>query len=732
MRDEDLSARYPSIVKGNDNSGGRAKQRRPELYPGEDTAAGNSNAAGSAGREGTICVKPIGVRQAEQGFELNFENANIADVAKAIFSDTLKQAYIIDPRVQGTVTLSTGRAVSRDDLLKSFEAAVKLNNGAMIADRSGYRIIPASEAASGDISRIERLSTTDAATPGFGVTVMPLRHTSGEAMMRLIEGFLARAGSVRTEATGNLLLIRGGARERESILDVVMTFDVDWLRGQSAGIFPLTHAAPDEMITELNQVMQTEGGSLTANLARFQPIARLNAVLVLTRRADHLKTIGEWIQRLDKSNAAGQSIYVYQVENGKAVDIAGLLNDTFGGGGGTPRRTPRSDIAPGREVAQGSSSGSFNSGAGGGPNSAPGSSPSATGQPSGSGQSGRPTLPRLSSPPGVSSVGPGASAGAGGATVDVKIIPDEANNTLIIRANQTEYQKILGALRQIDKPPLQVLINATIAEVTLNDALRYGVQVYLKGSKASGGYQAGPELALRPTFPGLNLMLGGVEDPRAVLDALSDVTTVKVVSSPSVVVVDNQAATLKVGDEVPISTQQAQNTTILNGPIINTIWSRETGVILKVTPRVNSSGLVTMEVEQEISQVANANTGNEANQNSLTPTISQRRISSTISVYTGQTVALGGLISEQTNRSRKSVPIVNQIPIFGDLLGKTDAQSKRTEMIVFIKPQIIRNGEDASRVSEELRGKLKSMAFEQVPQRSWTTKSSGGPAGSTK
>jgi general secretion pathway protein D len=241
-------------------------------------------------------------------------------------------------------------------------------------------------------------------------------------------------------------------------------------------------------------------------------------------------------------------------------------------------------------------------------------------------------------------------------------------------------------------------------------------------------------LTLAPSFPGLNLLLGAAGDPRMVLEALAGVTTVKVVSSPSVVVVDNQPATLKVGDEVPISTQQAQNVNDGNAPIINTIRFRETGVILKVTPRVNSSGLVTMDVEQEISQVAGNPDGTSAA--TLTPTISQRRIASTISVYSGQTVVLGGLISQQDNRDRKSVPLLNRVPLVGDLVGKTTTESRRTELIVFIKPQVIRNSTDHSRVSEEMRDKLRSMTFEPLPRnrlRDWRTHTRGkGEFGDTR
>jgi general secretion pathway protein D len=257
-------------------------------------------------------------------------------------------------------------------------------------------------------------------------------------------------------------------------------------------------------------------------------------------------------------------------------------------------------------------------------------------------------------------------------------------------------------------------------EVTLNDSLRYGVQVFLKGKNIAGGVSTsdtplGAKTPISPNNIGLNLLIGSLTDPKVVLDALSDVTEVKVVSSPSVVVVDNQPAILKVGDEIPVQTQQG--TLEGSGTLINSFQYRDTGVILKVIPRVNSTGLVTMDVEQEVSQVAAQNaTG------SLTPTVSQRQVASTISVYSGQMVALGGLISEQRDNDRTSVPIINQIPLFGELLGSTGKASKRTELIVFIRPQVIRDSRDARAVAEELRSRLKSLAPPPPPSAdSWRT-----------
>jgi general secretion pathway protein D len=448
-------------------------------------------------------------------------------------------------------------------------------------------------------------------------------------------------------------------------------------------------------------------------MVRFQPLQRLNAVLVLARQSGQLKRAADWIRRLDRSNEAGQDLHVYRVENGRAQDLAGLLNETLGTGGRGQRA--RTEVAPGRDVFKLGSRGTQPS------SSLPMSAPGQRGAQAQPLIAQLPTRRQPDSPPsgGAPVLPPGLAAGSEGAPPPIRITADEVNNLLLIYASPADYRRIANVLREIDRPPLQVMINATIVEVTLNDKLRYGVQVFLKGKHLSGGVISDTKLPIVPNNPGLNFIVGALTDPKVVLDALSDVTEVKVVSSPSVVVVDNQPAILKVGDEVPISTQQAQLLETNNNAIVNSIQFRDTGVILKVIPRVNSSGLVTMDIEQEISQVS-------PDSPALTPTISQRQVASTISVYSGQMVALGGLISEQRNRDKSSVPIVNKIPVLGDLLGSNGHELHRTELIVFIRPQVIRDSHDARHVAEELRSRLKSLAPPAPPTNGWHTQEASG------
>jgi general secretion pathway protein D len=438
-----------------------------------------------------------------------------------------------------------------------------------------------------------------------------------------------------------------------------------------------------------------------------------------------------WITRLDKSDTASTGIKVYHVRYGDAKQIAGLLNDIFGGRSGGGLDSASNQIAPGAGVAL-SSSGSDQPGLRiPGARTSPGSSPAGSsagfggaggvggGGVASQGASASDLVSSRSGPFGrgassgasSSSTFGSATSGAGGAGVlpGVRITADTVNNTLLIYANQESYRIIEQTLRQLDRPQLQVAIDATIAEITLNDSLSYGVQFFIKGmdvgahdDKGSAGLSTAASAIIGRTLPGFNFLLGPELEPRMILQALHNVTDVKVLSTPSVVVMDNQVATLQVGDQVPVATATATVIGATGAPIVNTIDYRNTGVILRVVPRINANGNVLLDIEQEISNVSStANTG------TLTPTVSQRKVKSSIGVANGQTVLLAGLISENTSGNRSGIPLVDQLGELGKLIGSNSKSTQRTELIIFIRPQIIRDGVDAMRVAEELRTKLR-------------------------
>jgi general secretion pathway protein D len=715
IRSIDLSPRFPNRVPAPDaNSGQRV---RAAEYPGSDQS---------------LVAAPLQAQPTASGdgFDLNFENTPVSSVAKVVLGDILGVGYIIDPRVQGTVSLASGRPVPKSDIIFVLENALRLSGVALIRDSAGYRLMPQVEAVG-----VGRADTASNVQPGFGVSVVPLQYVSAPTLIKLMESFVTKPGMVRADIGRNLILIQGTSSERRNAVDLVISFDADWMRGQSVGIFPVQNSNPEPIIAELEKIMDAGEGGLSQNVVKFQKIDRMNAVLAVTRKPDVLRTVETWVRRLDKADTARAGVHVYNLKYGEARQVASVLNSMFGSGGGSTSSidSPEGQLAPGSGYSSSSSATSSSSRL-----SAAGTTPSSSGglggQSPGGGFGAAPSSGGLGSvqsglgltnnaQSGASLLGGSTGSTSGGGTPilqGVRITADVVNNTLLIYASQENYSIIERTLRQIDRPQLQVGIEATVAEVTLNDNLSYGVQFFLasnnlglpadKGSVLNTTATGAPAAAttagsvagafINRAFPGFNFLLGPEAQPNAILDALHRVTDVKVLSNPSVVVIDNQVATLQVGDQVPISTGSATVLTT-NNTVVNTIDYRNTGIILRVVPRINANGNVRLNIEQEISQVP------QSSQNSLTPTVSERRVQSSISVASGQTVLLAGLISEQQSGGRSGIPVLDQIPGIGDAFSHTNKAITRTELIIFIRPQIIRDSVDAHFVAEELRTKLR-------------------------
>jgi general secretion pathway protein D len=657
-------------------------------------------------------------------------------VAKAVLGDIMGVGYSIDPRVQGSISLSSGKPVPKNDLLFVLENALRMRNVVLIRDTAGYRIIPMGDAVGGGNT------DTVAGRPeaGYGVSVLPLRYISGGALVKLLDSFATRPGMVRADPGRNLLLVQGTGPERRSTMETALSFDVDWMRGQSVGIFPVQHSNPEPIVAELEKILDSGEGGMSQGNVKFQVMARMNGILVVSKKPDLLRAAETWIKRLDTTDTNRTGVHVYRVNYGEAKQVAKVLNDIFGGGGGTSFDTPGS-VAP-RSAADRLSLGGNNSnsngqsGLGGSSSSGGGfgSSSSSSGGRSSGGSSGfQSTIGQSNGTGAAGSDGRSGMAGLGGMMgmggtgggnqpllEGVRITADASSNSLLIYASNENYQLILRTLGQLDRPQLQVAIDATVAEVKLNDTLSYGVQFYLQNNKlglvnttataapaAAGVSATGVATAaaslISQTFPGFNFLVGSQSQPNVIINALHSITDVKVLSNPSLVVTDNQVATLMVGDDVPISTGSANVLTSQN-TVVNTIDYRSTGIILRVIPRVSANGNVRLDIEQEISQVSNSGSASAQN---LTPTISQRKVKSSISVATGQTVLLAGLIQEQKETDHAGIPLLDQVPGFGNVVGNTGHNITRTELIIFIRPQVIRDSVDASYVAEELRTKLK-------------------------
>lgn len=654
------------------------------------------------------------------GYDLNFENAPVATVAKVILGDVLNVGYTIDPRVQGTVTLASVRPVPKADALYVLENALRMSGVALVRDRSGsYRLLPANEAGPGGIDH------SDYAEAGQGISVVPLRYVSAQTVFKLLDAFGVKASAVRPDNGRNTLMITGSGADRAAAIDTILSFDADWMKGQSVGIFPVRNSTPEQLISELEKIMDSGDGGLGQNVVKFQAIGRLNAILVVSKKPEYLKRASTWIARLDKSDTEAANMKSYPLRYGNSKQVVALLNEMLigpSGGSGFSLDSASSQISPGGGVSVSSSGSNSVASLSALPTAGAGAAVPVTGGP-GLSLGGRPapaSAPVQDSQPGNTPAS-STKAGTGGYLPNVRITADITNNAILVFANAESQRIVEQTIRQIDRPQRQIAIEATIAEVTLNDQLNYGVQYFLASQKgsisstipgvattgttaiepASNAVNAAAGALLGRVVPGFNLLVGAENSPRVILDALHNLTNVKVLSNPSLVVLDNQAATLQVGDQVPFSTGTATVLTA-NNTVVNTIDYKNTGIILRVLPRANANGNVVLDIEQEISSVSAASAG------SLTPTISQRRVKSSIAVTSGQTVLLAGLISETENKQRQGIPVLDSIPGVGDAFSHQTNTRARTELILFIRPTLIRDPVDAHVIAEEMRSKMNS------------------------
>jgi general secretion pathway protein D len=607
------------------------------------------------------------------GITLNFINADVRDVAKAVFGDFLGVNYTLGAGVQGTITVQTSKPVPRGEVLGVFEQILRMNGLAIVQNSGVYKVVLSADAP----REVTAPASTNSGTAeaGYGSQIVPLHYVAAAEMQRLLEGMQPAQAIVHADTGRNLLIIQGTQAERAAIVDEIALFDVDWLAGMSFGLFTPKYTDAKGLARELNQILGGVGGPL-AGIVKLIPIERLNTVLVISPQPRYLDQMQRWIARLDRPGVGSdRRIFVYAVQNGRASDLAGTLKKVlYGGNGGSATSATGGDTGDTTD------------------HTAP-PAPAGAGAPP---VSGAPPIPGGNS----SLVNDADNSGppAGSATITA----DETNNAVVIYGTPQEYQTIEAALRQLDSAPLQVLLEAAIAEVTLTNNLQYGVQYFYQPSdKHTFGLSNSDSINIGQVFPGFSYMFSEGTNIRVVLNTLAQVTHVEVVSSPEILVLNNHTATLQVGDQVPIATSQAVSVVGSSSPIVNTIEYRATGVILKVTPRVNQGGMVTMEISQEVSDVASTNTSTLDS-----PTITQRKIDSTIAVQDNETIALGGLIKNSTTRGSSGLPYLSELPVVGGLFGTKNNKVDRTELIVLITPHVIDNLQKARAVTEELRRKL--------------------------
>ena len=619
---------------------------------------------------------------------LNYPSVDVQAVAKAILGDILNLKYTIDPQVHAVVTVQTTTPIRRADVLGLFEEALKAGNLALTVRGGVYAIVPLS-AAQGAAGVVGPADT------GFGTETVILKYASAEELKKLLDPIVPGA-IAQADTAQNVLIVQGTTTQRKSIRELVKQFDVDWLRGMSFALFIPQRTDARLIAPELDKLLNGPG-SQTAGMVRLITMEHLNGILAISAQPLLLEDVRRFVEVLDREGeGAEKRIFVYHVQNGRAADLGKVLDGAFGiavkttGGETNADSTDRT----------------------GGIASPFGTPPAQNGVPlGGMAYAGQISPPAGGGGPQNSRSHQDQTSGQGdqtnGEPNGTTITADETNNAIVVFSTPREYALIEDALRKLDVPPLQVYVDAVISEVTLNNNLQYGVQWYFQHGASSAGFTQGtpathPPSAPIPTqiFPGFSYLYQSA-DATVTLNALRNVTEVHVLSAPKLMVLNNHTATIEVGDQVPISTGSAVSTIGTNSPIVNSIEYQQTGVILKVTPRVNDNGLVLLDIDQEVSGVSNTTTSTLDS-----PTIQQRKITTSVAVQDGETISLGGLIKNSVTKTSSRLPLLGDIPILGNLFGSTGHILERTELLVLLTPRVVRTPVDADAITKELKEKI--------------------------
>ncbi|WP_225776186.1 type II secretion system secretin GspD [Pseudomonas sp. Marseille-Q5115] len=635
----------------------------------------------------------------EPSVAFNFNEQPIRGVINSILGDLLQQNYTIADGVKGDVTFSTARPVPRREALPILETLLSWTGNALVRDGNRYNVVPASQAVAGRL-----VPAMGMPAPGAGLTarLFTLDYISASEMEKLLKPFARDGAFLLVDPARNVLALAGTAEELANYERTINTFDVNWLKGMSIAVFGLQRANVTELMPELQRLFGPESATPLAGMLRFLPIERTNAIVAISPQPEYLNEVRRWIETIDRGGGNEPRMYVYDVRNMKATDLSRYLRQLYGNEAVTEEA--EAQVAPGLRTTTLSSGSRSGTSSTVGNSNLTGSSQGLgnlgnTGMSSGLSNAGTDTTRKTAEDSSESSSGVNTANDSG-----VRITAQKSSNQLIIRARPSQWDEIQSAIKRLDNPPMQVQIETRILEVSLTGDLSLGVQWYLGklagnsstsgventsgsgGGLGQGGAALGATDALYYSFVSSNLQIA--------LHALETNGNTRVLSAPSLVVLNNQQAQIQVGANIPI-TQTSVTTT--SESTYSSVEYVQTGVILDVVPRINPGGLVYMDIQQ---QVSDASDTTDANGN---PSISTRAVSTQVAVQSGQTVLLGGLIQQSESQTDSSVPYLARIPGLNWLFGNTSRSRGRSELLVLITPRLIGNSSQASQVTDQYR-----------------------------
>lgn len=620
---------------------------------------GGKNSRGKEGsRNGSESVSGTD----EQAIIINMENADLYEVV-LFFIDQLGLNAIIESNITGKITIHSAGGLERDDLLPLFYQILAINGLTAVEEGGFYKIIQMADAPR---SNVPLNIGSHGVSPGMQVQIIPLEFIEGEELVPILTPFISANGSLVAHADSNTLLLVDTKINIDKILKLVRSFDLDVFAPDNHRFFKIEYVASQDVVQTIKQILPFYGGEKSK--VEVISLDKLNSLLVLADHESVFDKVGELLVQLDQpSNDVESHIYIYFLKNSQADEMSGLLKSIF-----TKKTKEEIKIKKTDGQKTGLEQNPF-------------------------------SLDNTTKTAKVTRQTIGADYGSGSLRGDIKITSDEIRNALIIDAIPSDYRVVEKVLKRLDILPRQVLISVTIVDVALDDGLDLGVE-WTYQYQSGADYSASKRVVDAATgASGLLFSIGETLRWKADLSALAQKQRVDIVATPSVLASDNVAANIDISTEIPVASAQIQyDDTNSTNKTQTDIQYRNTGIILNVTPHINEFGLVSMDVNQEVSeQAASVEVGTASY-----PSFFKRSVKTTLTVNSDQTIIIGGLIREVKSDSSSGVPFLSEIPVVGWLFGTQEQETSKSELIIFITPKVIATPDDIDAVTEEFAQKV--------------------------
>ena len=673
--------------------------QQPVTSPSPVTVAPGTTSPAQPTAPGRPATPPLPVAQAPgapgatpaapskgKGVVFKFDNADLYEVIRTM-AEILKISYVIDPRVKGTVNINTSGSVTQDEVYPILLSILRMNGATIVKKDSVYEIVPFSEG-----KRLPALSDDTKRGPGedrFVIEIIKPNFIPVTELEKLVRPFLSDEKELISYPQNNMLIVVDLASNIKKIRDLIGMFDIDIFTDKTIQIYSIVNSDANDVAKELERIftsLEIPSKSGRGVGIAFTPIPRLNAVLVISSIPGILDRVDQWIKELDRAptEESRVNVYVYYVQNSKAKDLADILKQAYAKG---------KDLKVTTEEPK-----------------PPTPAPTPT-----------PTTPRTTRPttPATPAATPAKEAAVRVAEGEINIVVDESNNALVIRALYRDYLSMIETIKKLDIYPKQVLIEVLLAEITLDDTTRYGLEwMRFIDSINKGQYEQTVRLigdVGTSAIPGIGIAYSIVEVSgkfAAAVKAAGEEKRLNVISSPHILASNNKEAKIQIGAEAPIFTSTYTTTgTVDSNTITGTIEYKDTGIILTVTPRVSDAGLITLDIQIEDLQATTVKIGAEDNLLTV-PAFRKKLAKTTVSIVQGQMIVIGGLISDTKDNTKSGIPYLSKIPVLGALFGVHENIVNKQETILLLTPHIITDASQSRTVTDEFRSRVRGIQQE--------------------